>query len=62
VVDATGDGIDFNGSLSGDGGNVLVSSEVKEDLLQQLEADLENKGFKVEDHHLSFYGYCPDCR
>ncbi len=37
-------------------------SEIKEDLLQQLEADLESKGFQVEDHHLSFYGYCPNCR
>ncbi len=35
--------------------------EVKEDLLQQLEADMESKGFKVVDHSLNLYGYCPNC-
>lgn len=36
-------------------------SEVKEDLLHQLETDLESKGFRVVDHTLKIYGYCPNC-
>lgn len=35
--------------------------EVEEDLLHNLEAELETKGFKIIDHELKFYGYCPAC-
>lgn len=35
--------------------------EMEEDLLHNLENQLEAKGFKIIDHELKFYGYCPDC-
>lgn len=35
--------------------------EMEDDLLNNLEAELEAKGFKIIDHELKFYGYCPDC-
>ncbi|QGT99025.1 Ferric uptake regulation protein FUR [Candidatus Syntrophocurvum alkaliphilum] len=41
-----------------DCGNI---SEVEEDLLNNLESHLEKKGYKIVDHDLKFYGYCPDC-
>lgn len=36
-------------------------SEVEDDLLHILEKRLEDKGFRVVDHELKFYGYCPRC-
>jgi len=36
--------------------------EVKEDLLQQLETLIEQEhGFQIQDHRVSFYGYCKNC-
>ena len=36
--------------------------EVKEDLLHQLEALIEREhGFQIQDHRVSFFGYCRDC-
>ncbi len=35
--------------------------EVEEDLLHTLEAQIEAKGYKIIDHELKFFGYCPDC-
>ncbi len=35
--------------------------EVEEDLLHNLEVQLEAKGYKIIDHELKFFGYCPDC-
>jgi len=37
-------------------------SEVQEDLLNRLEAHLEEMGYEVLDHELKFYAYCPECR
>lgn len=36
-------------------------SEVQEDLLNRLESNLEQMGYKVLDHDLKFYAYCPQC-
>lgn len=37
--------------------------EVKEDLLESLEAQiLKNNGFIVKDHNVKFFGYCRNCR
>ena len=36
--------------------------EVKEDLLNQLEALIEREhGFRIVDHRVQFYGYCTAC-
>ena len=35
--------------------------EVQEDLLHILEQHLEGQGFKIVDHELKLYGYCPGC-
>lgn len=36
--------------------------EVKIDLLDSLEAQIEKEGeFKVVDHNVKFFGYCKDC-
>lgn len=35
--------------------------EVEEDLLHNLESQLEAKGYKILDHELKIFGYCPDC-
>lgn len=36
--------------------------EVKLDLLESLEAQIEKEGeFKVVDHNVKFFGYCKDC-
>jgi Fur family ferric uptake transcriptional regulator len=36
--------------------------EVKLDLLESLEEEIENEGnFKVVDHNVKFYGYCRNC-
>lgn len=37
-------------------------AEVEEDLLNRLEANLEEQGFQIVDHDLKFYAYCPTCR
>lgn len=37
--------------------------EVKLDLLESLEAEIEKEGqFKIIDHDVKFYGHCRDCR
>lgn len=36
-------------------------TEIEDDLLHILEERLEQRGFKVVDHELKFYGYCPLC-
>lgn len=37
--------------------------EVKMDLLESLESEIEREGnFKIVDHNVKFYGYCSDCR
>jgi len=36
--------------------------EVEDDFLNNLEQYIELQGFKIVDHDLKFYGYCPDCR
>ena len=37
--------------------------EVQSDLLENLEAEIENKnGFKILDHNVKFFGYCKDCQ
>ncbi|EFI42439.1 Fur family transcriptional regulator [Peptoniphilus sp. oral taxon 386] len=37
-------------------------TEVKLDLLDSLEEEIENdEKFKIVDHNLKFYGYCKDC-
>lgn len=37
-------------------------SEVKLDLLDSLEEEIESyEGFKIVDHNLKFYGYCKEC-
>jgi len=35
--------------------------EVQDDLLNSLERHLEKQGFKIIDHELKLYAYCPDC-
>ncbi|MGI6422292.1 MAG: Fur family transcriptional regulator [Syntrophomonadaceae bacterium] len=37
-------------------------SEVSGDLLHELESKLEQQGYKIIDHELKFYGYCPACK
>ncbi|WP_249323505.1 Fur family transcriptional regulator [Wansuia hejianensis] len=37
--------------------------EVKLDLLESLEKEIEKDGnFKIEDHNVKFYGYCKECQ
>lgn len=36
-------------------------SEIKDDLLCELEQNLQNQGFQIIDHDLKFFGYCPQC-
>ncbi len=36
-------------------------TEVEDDLLNDLEEKIERQGFKVVDHDLKFFGYCPKC-
>lgn len=36
-------------------------SEIKEDLLGELEGNLREQGFEIVDHDLKFFGYCPNC-
>ena len=36
-------------------------SEVSGDLLSELEKRLDQQGYKIIDHELKFYGYCPAC-
>lgn len=36
-------------------------SEVSGDLLHELESKLDKQGYKIIDHELKFYGYCPAC-
>ena len=37
--------------------------EVKMDLLESLEQEIEKEGkFKIVDHNVQFYGYCSDCQ
>lgn len=36
--------------------------EVSEDDLQPLENALEKRGYKIIDHTLKLYGYCPHCQ
>lgn len=37
--------------------------EVKLDLLESLEEEIERSGqFKIVDHNVKFYGYCDDCQ
>lgn len=35
--------------------------EVEEDLLLNLEQHIEKQGYKIVDHELKLYGYCPEC-
>ncbi len=35
--------------------------EIEEDLLHNIEAQLEAKGFRIVDRELKFFGYCPKC-
>ncbi len=37
-------------------------TEVQEDLLSDLELKIEKLGFKIIDHDLKFFGYCPKCK
>ncbi len=38
-------------------------TEVKLDLLENLEAQIEvENGFKIVDHNVKFFGYCTDCQ
>mgnify|MGYP000861183263 FL=1 len=37
-------------------------TEVQDDLLNDLERRIEMQGFKIIDHELKFYGYCPNCK
>jgi Fur family ferric uptake transcriptional regulator len=37
-------------------------TEVQEDLLSGLEQKIEMQGFKIIDHDLKFFGYCPNCK
>lgn len=37
--------------------------EVKMDLLESLEQEIEKEGkFKIVDHNVKFFGYCSDCQ
>jgi Fur family ferric uptake transcriptional regulator len=36
-------------------------SEVSGDLLHELESKLDEQGYKIIDHELKFFGYCPFC-
>lgn len=36
-------------------------TEIKDDLLCELEKNLEKQGFRIIDHDLKFFGYCPNC-
>lgn len=37
--------------------------EVKLDLLEALESEIEKEGnFKIIDHNVKFYGYCDECK
>ncbi len=37
--------------------------EVKLDLLENLEMEIEKEGkFKITDHNVKFFGYCKDCQ
>lgn len=36
-------------------------SEIKDDLLCELERNIQKQGFQIIDHDLKFYGYCPRC-
>lgn len=36
--------------------------EVEEALLDSLEQHLEQEGFKIVDHQLKVYAYCPECK
>lgn len=36
--------------------------EIQEDLLSDLEQKIELEGFRIVDHELKFFGYCPNCR
>lgn len=36
--------------------------EIQEDLLSELEHKIETQGFKIVDHELKFFGYCPECQ
>jgi Fur family ferric uptake transcriptional regulator len=36
--------------------------EVSEDLLNELENVLEKQGYRIIDHELKLYGYCPQCQ
>jgi len=36
-------------------------TEIKDDLLCELEKNIEKQGFRIIDHDLKFYGYCPKC-
>lgn len=42
--------------------NCGMISEVQEDLLSDLELKIELQGFKIIDHDLKFFGYCPKCK
>ncbi len=35
--------------------------EVEEDYLNHLEVELERQGYRVTDHNVQLFGYCPDC-
>ncbi len=35
--------------------------EVQDDLLNSLEKHLEEQGYRIIDHELKLYAYCPDC-
>lgn len=37
-------------------------TEVGEDLLHTLEEHLEAQGYRVVDHQLKIYAYCPECK
>lgn len=37
-------------------------SEIKDDLLCELERNIEQQGFRIVDHDLKFFGYCPSCK
>ncbi|MGI6435171.1 MAG: Fur family transcriptional regulator [Syntrophomonadaceae bacterium] len=36
-------------------------SEIKDDLLCELERNIRKQGFQIIDHDLKFFGYCPRC-
>lgn len=37
-------------------------TEVEEDLLFNLEQHIEQRGYKIVNHELKLYGYCPQCK